>query len=365
MTRTTALRPAKVAAPITAGAPALYVDERGRRHRVLVTTETYRDTDGTLIRQCSFLDELGKPYEVAAGDLEPCDDRHQPLAAQPADLATPRGRGVETADYGAGRVYAPEPFRRRAVVHPPEVQQALARYDRSDATPPLDVQVNRALMTPDQVRRYESAIAKIEAAKSGPHRNQRRLEARAVLVDLQRELSDHLVELEVAKGNVETIKTANRRGEEVNVTDRSIRVNDRDGLRSLYEREKLTTRQYDEGMRFREGHQARSADLGSQMGNEGPGAGHRHEQFVATRAERAFMLERNARIRRAVALQSISHPSALQMLDWVAGEGQSISAFGKGRTYERNVKALVFALDLAIAMPMKRPETAKGSEGGG
>lgn len=139
------------------------------------------------------------------------------------------------------------------------------------------------------------------------------------------------------------------RGEEVVREGPRTRVVSRDGLYSaMRAKDGLTQKQYEIGLRYRAGWQARSADVGSQLGAVGhTSAGHDNNRFVANRASRAMMLQALGKMERAVAIQCSAEPACLQMLRWVAGEGHSLSAFGEGRAYERNMRALKRALEVA------------------
>jgi hypothetical protein len=154
-----------------------------------------------------------------------------------------------------------------------------------------------------------------------------------------------------AATTAETVALAHARGEEVEMMKSgSVRMKTRDGLQSALEvKDGLSPEQYDAGKAFREAWESRSGDIGSQLGNEGGGGGHQNDRFVRERLTRAKNLQRLGAIERAVALECIDQPVCLQMLRAVAGEGISISAFGEGRAFARNLAALKRALDIAVS----------------
>lgn len=145
----------------------------------------------------------------------------------------------------------------------------------------------------------------------------------------------------------ETIDLARGRGEQVESVGGSVRISSRDGLLSLRQAGHLTETQYAVGMLYRAGHEARGRDLQAQTIGDSAGGGHDNDKFVASRIQRARMLDFTARADRAVACACISRPSALQMLRSVAGEGKSLSSWGEGRALARNRAALIEALDIA------------------
>lgn len=157
------------------------------------------------------------------------------------------------------------------------------------------------------------------------------------------------VKAELAAGMTETIALEEARGGEVLVlASGAAIVSERDGLFSLLRiTNPITAEQWDAGMAFRAGWEKRSADVGSQMGAGEGGGAHDNNHFVAARYERAMSTNLMNNIRLRVAQECKDEPACLQMLQWVAGDGHSIRAFGGGRSFERNLKALKRALDVA------------------
>lgn len=134
------------------------------------------------------------------------------------------------------------------------------------------------------------------------------------------------------------------------------RIRSRDGLQSLLEAGRLggpddgkrIQVRYETGMEYRDMVEARSGDLGSQMGGDGgTGTAHDNDKFVWARHARAKKTRQLGEIDNAVAIQCRDEPACLQMLRWVAGQGHALSAFGKGHAFERHLDALIRALDVA------------------
>lgn len=110
----------------------------------------------------------------------------------------------------------------------------------------------------------------------------------------------------------------------------------------------LTAAQTEAGYACIAYYEARMESLGSQMGAiNAIGGAHDNAKFVFNSLQRAKKLQRIAVIERAVALECRLEPTALQMLRGVCGEGKSVSHYGGGRVYERNLSALKMALDVA------------------
>lgn len=164
------------------------------------------------------------------------------------------------------------------------------------------------------------------------------------------------IRTELLAGVQETVALEIARGGEIEEgPGGQVRIKNRDGLRSLLDvKDGLTAEQFDAGLAFREGWEMRCADVGSQMGAGEGGAEHDNDRYVEARLTRAKKLTKTASIERQVAVQCLDQPNCLHMLRWVAGDGHSISAFGRGRSFERNLKALKRALDVAVAW---RPNT--------
>jgi hypothetical protein len=193
------------------------------------------------------------------------------------------------------------------------------------------------MMTLKQIARLRLAF-KLE---SGTHKD--RIEAGQIC---------QAIEAELRAGIDETVALARGRGGEVEEGIGPTRITDHDGLRSLLNvKDGLSSDQYDAGMAFREGWEARSADLGSQMGGEGTSGGaHNNDRFVLTRLARAKKLQRLGNMIRGVAVECSAEPASLQMLQAVAGDGKALRVFGAGRAFARNLSALKAALDVVGKM---------------
>jgi hypothetical protein len=111
---------------------------------------------------------------------------------------------------------------------------------------------------------------------------------------------------------------------------------------------KLTAEQFDTAMEVRDLYDARSEGVGSQLGAvNSAGGAHNNDAYVFGKLQRAKALQRLGTIERRIALECRDEPTALQMLREVVGARKSLSAFGEGRAFERNAKALARALDAA------------------
>lgn len=146
----------------------------------------------------------------------------------------------------------------------------------------------------------------------------------------------------------ETTALAEARGEAVERQPSGVvEIRSRDPLMSLLRTGKLTAAQYDAAVICRDCYDARSADVGSQMGALGSGAPHNNDAFVHRRLQHAKKLQRIGVIERAVALDCRHEPVALTMLRVICGQNLPMSSQGKGRTLDRNAAAFAMALDVA------------------
>ena len=148
-----------------------------------------------------------------------------------------------------------------------------------------------------------------------------------------------------ASAMAETVALATGLGEDVDQPKQGpVRVNNRDTLLPL--RHRLTPARYETPLELRACYEARSGDLGSQLGQEAAGGGHNNDQFVYAQLVRARGLQWPGRVERAIAVRCISQPGALQMVRAVLGQGGSLSAFGRGRAFDRNLGNFVAGLTL-------------------
>lgn len=121
-------------------------------------------------------------------------------------------------------------------------------------------------------------------------------------------------------------------------------LGERDGLMSLLRFQCISPEDYDLAMEIRACYEARSSDVGSQLGNISPGAAHNNDRYVMARAKRARRLWALGKTEIAVALECKDEPACLQMLRAVVGEGVVLSAFGRGRAFQRHLAALLRAV---------------------
>lgn len=172
---------------------------------------------------------------------------------------------------------------------------------------------------------------------------------------------DHRVDVkERHDGIAETVALAKNRGEEVEEKPPvgAAIIWSRDGFAEL--KKHFTVSQVRVGERYRRGFEARTGDLQASQIRDSGGRGHDNNQFVADRFERAHDSAFATRCDREVRLRCITHLSAVQMLQWVVGNGRSLRAFGAGgRAYARNKAALAAALDVAIQVEAEMAEEAR------
>lgn len=158
----------------------------------------------------------------------------------------------------------------------------------------------------------------------------------------------------------ETTTLAELRGEVVVARPKTpLRIVDRDPTEFLYDKGHLTQEQRETAKAMRDAYETRSEGVGSQLGAmTSLGGGHNNDSFVRSALERAKRLQLVGTVERAVMLSgaflqaSSDGPSVvaavgLQMLRGVVGEGKPLTSYGKGRAFERHLKALKIALDVA------------------
>ena len=160
------------------------------------------------------------------------------------------------------------------------------------------------------------------------------------------------IEADLRSGITETVALEKARGGAVEEVSRGpVRMKDRDGLHALLGvKDGITAAEYDAGLEYRAGHELRGADVGSAMGSESTSTGHDNDRFVFDRLQRAKKLTRTAIIERTIAMECMDEPASLNMLRRVAGDGFALSTQGEGRAFERNLKALRKALQIADAI---------------
>lgn len=157
-------------------------------------------------------------------------------------------------------------------------------------------------------------------------------------------------EADVAAGLLETLALARARGETVETVGGKLRVSNRDGMRSLRDAGHIDEAQYAIGLLYRQGFEARGRDLRSASLEPGRGGGHNNDRFVAARLRRARSLDFVIRADRAVAMGLADKPMALRLLRAVAGEGDSLSSFGVGRSFVAHRQVFIEALSLVVSL---------------
>lgn len=218
-------------------------------------------------------------------------------------------------------------------------------------------------LTPADVKGLDAALTR-RAKASDPER--RSLAAKAVK-DISARPKQRIEHRRRAADLTETVALAAGRGETVDTKPQhgAACISNRDGLYGLTRpTQHITADQYRIGLDYRGGYEARGADLKANTIGDGSGGAHDNNHFVGKHFERAKLLAFVARTDRAVLLQCKDHPTALQMIRWVAGQGHSLSAFGEGRALGRNRKALIAALDVATEVAkVMRNEARSAREG--
>lgn len=129
----------------------------------------------------------------------------------------------------------------------------------------------------------------------------------------------------------------------------AMRIHDRDGLAAVYERGKLTCRQFDAGRAYRKRYEAVSHGLGSALANLVSTGGRK----VGSIDQVALTLAKWERQRSRVELAILrrADAEALSLMRRVAGEGCSVaSVVGSGRAHGQGIKTLVIALDIAAPL---------------
>lgn len=167
----------------------------------------------------------------------------------------------------------------------------------------------------------------------------------------------------------ETEALAAGRGEQVAADKAGVkRILDRDPLLSLVRAGAMSPDQLEAGLAVRELYEIRRGDAASVEFDGAPGAAHDHERFIANRYTRAkttlpvgqletALLSGHFRLRSgalcvvrcwpALKAAGMEPHVTLHALRWVCCENNTLTSMGRGRAYERNRKALCWALDVA------------------
>lgn len=167
----------------------------------------------------------------------------------------------------------------------------------------------------------------------------------------------------------ETEALAESRGEALAAERSGVkRIVDRDPLFSLARSGVLNQSQIDAGLAVREMYDLRRGDASTATFDGMPAGSHDHEQFVGNRFLRAKATIPAGQLETAILnghfrsrtgslfvlkgwpkfLEAGMQPHvSLQVLRWVCCEDNTLTSLGRGRAYDRNRKALCWALDVA------------------
>jgi hypothetical protein len=354
MTASTVIRAQSAASHAFAvGDAALFVDE-GIIERVTIATDVYPHPQSREAMR-DIWDSFGERYEVKARLLAP-------IGPGPADLATPRGRGVQTADYGDGRmVYAPDPLVRRVVA----VAPVMERFELREGAPLPSVTVSRDHMTKAQrkaLTKIEDVLAEADRVDAQPGASRRgalgyhlRQEARKMIVALNTELVAVGDVVAQSRDLVETVNLAKGRGEEIEVKDGLVCNLSRDGLATLLSSGAIDQIDLAAGMAYRKVFEAAQA-LGRMTAAYAESGGASARDPDRERLMRLRRLEKDqalTELERHVAAR-VRSPWAITTLRLVAGEGRPVSHISKGSGRLRRTEALRAALDvLAVRWGLK------------
>ncbi len=199
-----------------------------------------------------------------------------------------------------------------------------------------------AYLSPDERKRLvkAEALAKSERASD-------RYQARALMAEVETEVSERIETRSVARGLDESVKLEMARGGEIDhsASFGHCRMLDRDGLKTLFDRARLTREEYDTGRVYR--HLTEMAFSGGKSQME-PRVGGTTVDLIGQGFTRAKAGTLRTKIDLAVAVQLKSDPVALQVLRLVAGEGRALRTLANGsRSFDRHVVSLKSALAVA------------------
>ncbi len=172
----------------------------------------------------------------------------------------------------------------------------------------------------------------------------------------------------VLQAVAESEALARGRGEEVGDDRGMRRIMDRDPLLSLLRAGALTPKQFEAGQAVRELYDLRMGDAASAPFDGMPAGTHDHNRFVANRFTRAkttlpvgqletALLNGHFRVKDGTLRVVQCWPElkaagmevhvSLKALRWVCCDGHTLTSLGRGRAYDRNRRALCWALDVA------------------
>lgn len=136
---------------------------------------------------------------------------------------------------------------------------------------------------------------------------------------------------------------------EIVARSKSGRVNvlSRDAVKTLAQAKLLNADQLETATLLKLLYEVREVDAGAMEYGDTRGAGHNHEAYVANRYERAQATAQIGHVERAILIQCSNEPECLASFRWVIGQNRALSGRGAGRAFERNLAALLRALDVA------------------
>lgn len=259
----------------------------------------------------------------------------------------------------------------RAAIRASQVAKGIRRDDTPERISLPDEERGRSAYDLERLDRINARLLrgyKPKKGEGGTVEEQREADLRA-RESLEREISSRSAERERLRSAAEADILAAARGEEV-VTDTAgvRRVLDRDPLLSLARAGHLTEKQLEAGQAVRDLYDLRMGDAASSQFDGMPAGAHDHERFVANRFVRAKSTVPAAQLETAIlnghfrfqtgtlyvlrcwpAMKAAGmDPNiALRVLRWVCCEHNTLTSMGRGRAYDRNRKALGWALDVA------------------
>lgn len=186
---------------------------------------------------------------------------------------------------------------------------------------------------------------------------------------LEREIAQRAEEKAQRQRLQEIEQLASVRGERVTDDRPGVkRIIDRDPLLSLFRAGVLTDRQLEAGQAVRDLYDLRMGDAASAPFDGAPAGTHDHERFVGVRFLRAKAAVPASQLEMAILTghyrtnlgqlytltcwpklrgQGMEPHVSLAALRWVCCEHNTLTSMGRGRAYDRNRKALCWALDVA------------------
>jgi len=202
----------------------------------------------------------------------------------------------------------------------------------------------RGISAADQSR-FDRLKAKLNRPDLPKDKREQAMRELAALSGRKAEEADQAWRSEVRQ---ETSAIARGRGEVVaEEKSGALRVLDRDPILSLFRAGHLTVDQFDVALTYRGLYEDRTADAATANYTDAAGGGHDNARFVWNRLERAKAGGTIDRAEVEIAKKCPDDPAPLQVFTGIARDNRSVTSFGKGRAFERNVAAFARALDIA------------------